>query len=448
MFALYGIPKSVKIFLSNYRSLFSRDEGFGHVSRYITGLLISPNKTVQGIYDHLVFGEDEKRSSRRSMHESLFEDRRGSDSLISHHRKIVSRDYRQPGRKVLILDWTLCHHLRGPCIFGVKKRLDYVNNCYNLHQIVLTAVIANKERFDGLEALVQRPTYEKEEKAYLEFTSKPDYDSKEEALKRISELLHHHLHNKRYKNRTELFFEMVSIIEKENYFSDCDYTFDNGVLCFPLTQLIEKAGKFWLSELEKSRNIFWKNNWIRIDKIAEELVCNHPEAFRKTRVKLRNGEIKTYWAFRKTVRLKKYGKKRILIIHEKEDLSDSPRFLLTNALHWESKRAIETWSYRWTCEIFHEFGKQITGLESAQLRNQEAVKKQLRLSCVAQSALSRVHVSKSTSEKFEFAKGKITCGQQVKQIAREAFLNLLYFIKELFEQGKSCQDIVDRIMPT
>src|SRR6058998_2426128 len=27
---------------------------------------------------------------------------------------------------------------------------------------------------------------------------------------------------------------------------------------------------------------------------------------------------------------------------------DTPRFLLTDALHWDSRRVLETWSYRWT----------------------------------------------------------------------------------------------------
>ena len=74
-------------------------------------------------------------------------------------------------------------------------------------------------------------------------------------------------------------------------------------------------------------------------------------------------------------------------------------------LHWESGRIIETWSFRWAAEVFHEFSKQGTGLEAAQVRNEEAVKRHLRLSCLAQSLLQRTPTIASTSEQFAFAKG-------------------------------------------
>ena len=120
-------------------------------------------------------------------------------------------------------------------------------------------------------------------------------------------------------------------------------------------------------------------------------------------VRCRNGETKSFWAFTKVVRLKRYGRKRLVIVHEQAELRDAPRFLLTDALHWESGRVIETWSYRWASEIFHEFGKQVTGLESAQVRKEEAVKRHFRLSCVAQSLVQRACCQKSASERFAFA---------------------------------------------
>ena len=114
-------------------------------------------------------------------------------------------------------------------------------------------------------------------------------------------------------------------------------------------------------------------------KWIEELRTKHPESFRPVKAKGRNGEERQYWAFTKVVRLKRYDRKRLVIVHEKEDLSDTPRFLLTDALHWESVRVIETWNYRWPAEVFPEFSKQVTGFESAQVRKEEPVKRHFRL---------------------------------------------------------------------
>lgn len=173
----------------------------------------------------------------------------------------------------------------------------------------------------------------------------------------------------------------------------------------------------------------------------------HPQAFRRYTVTLRNGKTKTFWAFSKVGRFKKYGKKRLFIIHEQEDLSDAPQYLFTNALHWEATRAIQTWSSRWTSEIFHEFGKQCTGFEDAQVRNEEAVTRHFRLNCVAQSILQRVHTEGATSEKFAFADGAVTCGQRLKAIGREVFHTVLTFAKQLFEEGISCDQALEMLMP-
>jgi hypothetical protein len=157
--------------------------------------------------------------------------------------------------------------------------------------------------------------------------------------------------------------------------------------------------------------------------------------------------MKSIWVFTKVVRLKRYGRKRLVIVHEQAELSDAPRFLLTDARHWERGRVIETWSYRWAIEVFHEFGKQVTGLESAQVRKEEAVKRHFRLSCVAQSVVQRVCVEKSTSERFAFASEQITVGQKVRTIAREALHGLLELVESLLAQGHSCEHILEVLMP-
>jgi hypothetical protein len=91
--------------------------------------------------------------------------------------------------------------------------------------------------------------------------------------------------------------------------------------------------------------------------VGAELRHHHPESFRPVKVSYRNGEEKVFFAFTQVVRLKRYGRKRLVIVHEYEDLTDAPRFLLTDALHWESGRVIQTWSYALASEVFHEKGQ-------------------------------------------------------------------------------------------
>jgi hypothetical protein len=199
--------------------------------------------------------------------------------------------------------------------------------------------------------------------------------------------------------------------------------------------------------VECSRHIHWQGHWRRVDEVATDLRSEHPESFRVVPVRGRNGETKQVWAFTKVVRLKRYGRKRLVIVHERPQLDDTPRFLLTDAQHWESGRVLETWSYRWAAEIFHEFGKQVTGLEAAQVRTEEAVKRHLRFSCVAQSLVQRVPASGATSDRFAFAQGEDTVGQRVRTIARDALHGLLKLVEQLFAQGRSCMQILEVLMP-
>jgi hypothetical protein len=40
MLPIIGVPETVRRGLAPYRPLFCRDEGFAHVSRYVTGLIL------------------------------------------------------------------------------------------------------------------------------------------------------------------------------------------------------------------------------------------------------------------------------------------------------------------------------------------------------------------------------------------------------------------------
>jgi hypothetical protein len=445
---LVGIVPTIQNFLLAYREVFCRDAGFEHVSRYINGLLLSANKTLQGIYAQIVWPAGQQ-VSRRAMHEAVFEAGWSRDQLMRRHRQTIAPNYRGRGRVVISVDWTFAYHPYSEQIYGAKESYDYVHRRWSCYQTVVTAAVAHPQRVDGLAVEVQAPNYQKEELAYLKMTRRDSYDQMEQVYERLLELLHYHHHQLSYRQRTEMAVEIVRQIEAEGHYPQADYAFDHGVLTRPLTELIESSGKHWISEIECTRLIVWDDQWQQVQKVAEHLRQEHPESFRHKNVRCRNGEIREIWAFTKVVRLKKYGRKRLVVVHETADLSDAPRFLLTDALHWDAARSFSTWSFRWPVETFHEFSKQLAGFEDAQLRHEEAVKRHFCLSCVAQSALGQASCSGQKSERFDFADAtQQPIGQRLYTLSREAVQQVVELSQVLLNQGNSVHQVMEVLMPT
>ena len=122
MLPMVGVPETIREGLRPYRDLFRRAEGFEHVSRYVSGLIVSPNKTLQGIYANQVWEED--KPTRRTMHEAVFEAGWKAEELLPRHRALIAPEHRQRGREVISLDWTLVHHERGPHITYIWYRQE------------------------------------------------------------------------------------------------------------------------------------------------------------------------------------------------------------------------------------------------------------------------------------------------------------------------------------
>jgi hypothetical protein len=193
MVPLVGVPETIRRGLAPYREVFCRAEGFDHVSRYGTGLLLRPNTTLQGIYDGQGW-EPEGARSRRAMHEAVCEAGGAADALMSHHRTVIAGAHRGYGREVISLDWTYAHHERGLKMWGGKKAWDHVEHRLAPSQTVVTAVSANRARLDGIEVLVQQPNRQEEELAYFHETVRENSTEMEEARGRVLELLHHRVH--------------------------------------------------------------------------------------------------------------------------------------------------------------------------------------------------------------------------------------------------------------
>ncbi|MEP0819966.1 MULTISPECIES: hypothetical protein [Trichocoleus] len=96
MIPLIDVPATIAQGMSAYRDVFCRDAGFEHVRCYLNGLLLSENKTLQGIHAQQVYPEG-KAVSRRAMHEAVFEARWGSEVLMQRHRQLLGSQHRGRG---------------------------------------------------------------------------------------------------------------------------------------------------------------------------------------------------------------------------------------------------------------------------------------------------------------------------------------------------------------
>ena len=250
--------------MAQYREIFCRQAGFDHVSRYVTGLLLSPHKTLQGTYDRQVWGAG-SRPSRRAMHAAVFEAGWKAEVLTPRaHRAVIAREHRGRGRGGAQPGLDLCPARSGPQNLGMKRAWDHVEQRLAQYQTVVTAVMANRDLIDGVEVIVQQPDRYEEEVAYLKETVRESYEQMATARGRLLELCHHLLHRLGYKKRTEIALEIAHQLEQEGPSPLAHYAFDNGVLTLELTRFIETVGKHWVSELESSRHIQWYGQWHRV----------------------------------------------------------------------------------------------------------------------------------------------------------------------------------------
>jgi hypothetical protein len=103
MLPIVGVPETIRQGMAPYRDVCCREADFAYISRYVTGLRLSPNKTLQGLYAVQVW-EREPALSRRAMHAAVFEAGWDAEALRPRHRAVMAREHRGRGREVLSLD--------------------------------------------------------------------------------------------------------------------------------------------------------------------------------------------------------------------------------------------------------------------------------------------------------------------------------------------------------
>ena len=98
------------------------------------------------------------------------------------------------------------------------------------------------------------------------------------------------------------------------------------------------------------------------------------------------GEREHYFSYCETHRLHNFGRVRLVINYRQADLSDSPVFYITNRLVWQAAGITRIRRHRWPVEVYYEEGK-AEGLDQSQLRDFGAIEKHVALVAVVYSLL-------------------------------------------------------------
>jgi hypothetical protein len=103
MLPIVSVPATSAPGMQHYRAVCCREAGFAHVSRYVSGRILSPKETLQGMSAQQVWPAGEA-VTRRARQAAVFEAGWSRAAPMQRHRAVIAREPRGRGREVIGVD--------------------------------------------------------------------------------------------------------------------------------------------------------------------------------------------------------------------------------------------------------------------------------------------------------------------------------------------------------
>lgn len=386
------IPGEFEKALESFRPHFGAP-AFEHFKRYVLGLVVSENLTVEGI-NRIFIQAGHPSSLNRFLTAGIWKQQDVNDARIDMLR--TQGDI--GGKGWLAIDDTLTHKT-GKKMEGVGIFWDHSEKRYVLAHNIVTAEFVNSK---GDSHPLDFRLYLKEDlcrEKGIPFKTKIELAQElvEDALQRGLEI------------QGALF---------DNWFASKDFI-----------KFIRGKGLHWVTRLKADRNIKIKGRYVAISEFAGTLPR---ESFRRVQI----GD-RIYQVFSKAVDLKGVGQVRVLISYDNEEFSGSPAYFATDQIRWEGTRILKTYSKRWNIETFFRDSKQNLGLESYQLRDLRGIKRHWYLIFLAYS----LQVSGLFGIDQKPRGESPTLGEHIARTTRNVFTGLVGWITLQLNCGRSQEDI-------
>ena len=399
MIPITSPPLMIKNYALKFTEFFSRPQ-FSHFVTYLTGLIVSVNKTVQGMNDNFIGRKDQSSLNNfitdSDWDENAVDDRR--IELINEHTKdIKAKD------SYLIIDDTLSHK--------TGKKMEQVDLFYDHtihksilgHQLVTSLLVSGNKHFP------------------IKF--------------RIYKKFRHG--DPTFKTKIELAQELIrEAVQKAINFS-C-VIFDSWYLSQAIVKLLSQFNKYWICPLKTNRIVLEHNKRIPL----KEYVSKIPKhLFTKKNIK---GSYYYYYA--QTVKISKLGKIKLVLYHETEDFSDPLTIIGSNAHVWTPDKIIYCYKQRWSIETFYKDSKQNLGLEDYELRKIKGI---IRHWYLVFSAYTLLQLSSSEKSLTKWINSNLkTIGDQCRFAVNETIKYFALWVMKMYHSIHDEEKVVTLIFNT
>jgi len=416
MFPLVEFPELIRHYAPFFDGVFSAG-AFIEFERYISGLTVSENKTVDGINRLMVYESRNQSSLNRLLTESPYSLDMLNQTRLDLLATLPGTRIKRQG--VISLDDTLLAHY-GQHFEQIAYLFDHVEQRYVwAHNLVTVHYSDDDTDYPLLFQLWKPVDLEKLEQGLLAAGLK--LKESKRALKESAPhkwrqyLLGVWRRNQKKAGVAELYDSKLRIAEQllQHWVQahpdlKLPVTFDNWYTQPAFCRFLDETlGLPYVGTLSGEDQVVLKSGTQRLDDFAARLKQEHLEAveqggrpvFKPITIRYK-GDREHYYSYCATHRIHNFGKQRLVINHRQADLTDNPVFLMSNRLIWQAPGITRIRRHRWPVEVYHEEGK-AEGLDQYQLRGFEAIERHVALVAVVYSLLRAAQHDPALRDKLQ-----------------------------------------------
>lgn len=462
---LVRLPCVVERYSPLFEDLFS-PEGYRYFRRFVSGVLVSNNQTLEGINRMFVLERRNQSSFNRFIHRQNF-----NLEELNRRRVGLMQQMDETGFKsskgdsgVLALDDTLMSHY-GTHFEHIYRIWDHVHEHYAFcHNLISLHYSDDKTDYPVYHDLWEPPNWEAVAAKMRQLDIAINEQKWEQRTTEVSKwrnYMRDRFRDYQYKKpelssvyKTKVFrgVEMLRRFRRDYPDVDVPVAMDGGYTGAETCRIInQELNMAYVGSLADNQKIILSGSeHITLREFLQRLLEQHRRGetkFYKTTVHYKGGE-EHYQAYCATHNIQGFGKQRLVISFSEEDLSDTPRFSISNRTHWHASGILRIRRHRWPIETFHQEAKD-EGLDKYQLRDFKAIRTHIAFVSIAFTMLKRAAYDEELLSMFRQRLqiepvGTLPFLRRLLQL--EGLMTLIEFVHLQLNKGNSTEDILSQLM--